>query len=343
MSIEIVSKNFFAREIGVNLDNETISNKEIASLLRLPIASWGLVQRRVVVRYVRKQVDALGLVDPDSEAIGKVLDQMLSIGECQEVRVRGDRYIVPGLPRWISTGEKSGVILGSVKTPSDIKLLKSNNQYDIVTRVSVTTDDDYAALLAAGIQNCTMADCLGPLEYLKHAGRRRGQPIRDDSLSLEDFWEMLVATLHAEGQPIGGESEVRILSGTPGSFFGRSNAPKCEGRWVTEVDDGIWCAYRKGYNTQHWYPVIISVIGDQRFILDLYDNNEWNWSVLARGKAMRQSEQYKRNEKIVKITCPLPKQILSGLDLLGPRTEAWTWEIDETAPDILESFLQMSN
>lgn len=344
MSFEIVNRNFFAREMGIDLDKEIIGNRDVASLLRLPIARWGLVQRRVLVRYTRKQVDVLGLVDPDSEAIGKVLDQMLAIGECQEVRVRGERYIAPGLPRWLSTGDKTGVMLGSVNIPSELKRLKSNSQDDIVIRISVTSDDDHAALLAASIKNCTMTDYLGPLEYLKHASRRIGKPVRDDLMSLEDFWEILVTTLAHEGRPIGDDSDIRILSGTPGSFFGRSNAPKCEGRWTEDSSDGIWCAYRRGYNSQHWYPVIIHIIGNERVILDLYDNDEWKWSLLARGKATGQPEQYKRIGKTIKITSLLPKQILSGLDLLGPRrSDAWTWEINESAPNILESILQISN
>ena len=60
----------------------------------------------------------------------------------------------------------------------------------------------------AGIRETTIGEWLRPLGYLDHAARREGRILRNDEITLPQFWELLEATLADEGLPLGDEAEV---------------------------------------------------------------------------------------------------------------------------------------
>lgn len=335
MSLTLVSRPDFARELGLLTDSGAVAERGIADLLRQPLSRWGLSSRRSVTRFVRAQLEAAGiaeLVQPGE--VGRVLERLQAHGECQEVRVGDDRFLAPCAPRWVPTGEGRGVLLSVSPAPKGVVVLDTTSPDDLVRRIRVADDDDLAALHLGGVRRSSLAEWIRPLHYLRHAGRRRRALVRDDRMPLGAFWELLVDQLAVEGLVLGEDSEVRVLTGAPGSFFGRHDAAECDGRWSREADNGVWCAYRRGYSEQHWHPILLAVDGERRRGLDLYDADEWRWALLARGRAEHADEVVNRGDASVTLSFPPPLQLSAALDLLGHRTRAWGWAVPDDAPEL---------
>jgi len=340
MYLSVISREEYAEELGVVARDGSLIRRNIAKLLREPLSRWGLSPRRALLQFVRDQLEAAGLSEvvqtPD---VRKILNKMLSLGECQQVYVNYEDYVAPCSPRWIPTGAKTGALLSVGSDPAEISVLEQSNQDDIVTRVSVIDEVDEATLHIAGFRRCLIEEWLRPLNYIRHVVRRLGQPVRGDTMPLEAFWELLCVALSRDGSLLGEDAVARILSGPPGTYFGRHNTLNCEGRWTDDAAEGIWCGYRRGYSDAHWHPIIVAIDGKKRRILDLYNVDEWQWALLARGRASGCHEQLVRNGQQIKLTFPAPLQLETAMDLLGPRAGPWTWTVSDGAPDIWSQVL----
>ncbi len=334
MILESIKRDAFAREAGLVTDDGEVSERGLAELLRAPLARWGLSPRAAVLRHARSQLEATGLLERASDLAGKVLGRMVRLGECTEVGIGHERYLAPATPRWIRTGEESAALLSVAPSPEGIvEFCSENGDADIVRRVQIRGEEDLAALRMAGVREIPFGEWLQPYGYLPHAMRRRGCPVRCDEFGLSRFWELLVTEAAGHGLPLGDEGEVRVVAGEPGGFFGRHNAPDCEGRWTNDVPDGVWCAYRRGYSRAHWIPAIVVSDGSQRCTLDLYDGDEWRWALLARGRSSGTDERVERTDAQVRVSFPAPCQLVAAMDILGPRRGAWSWEVSPAAPD----------
>ena len=204
---------------------------------------------------------------------------------------------------------------------------------DLIRRIRVQDDDDLAALHMAGVREISLDEWLQPLGYLRHAARREGRILRSDGVLLSQFWELLEATLVNEGLPLGDDAEVRVVTGEPGTFFGRLYAEHCEGRWSDSTSDGVWCACRRGYGDSHWHPIIMSVNGGERRALDLFDMDEWRWALLGRARRIGPDERIERIDGEVRLSFPAPSQFAAAMDILGPRRASWSWAVGPGAPD----------
>ena len=340
MTLALISREDIALELNLVDEEGALANRGVAELLRQPLSRWGLSPRRAVLRFAREQLDVAGLGEQvTAPEVGKVLDQLQAMGDCQEVSIGHERYVAPCTPRWIPTGEQNGVVLSVDPVPNGVTILEPTSQEDLVRRISVADEDDLTALHLAGVRRCPFDEWFRPLHYLRHWGRRLGCSVWDDALPLDAYWDSLLRSLTQEGLQIGEDAEVRVLSGSPGSFFGHYNSTDCEGRWSPMTEDGVWCGYRRGYGEVHWHPVIIAIDGRERRVLDLYDRDEWCWALLARGRAMGAPEQAYREGAKVKLSFPAPSQLLAAMDLLGPRARGWSWTLSSGAPDIWSRFL----
>ena len=334
MTLMVIGREQLARELGLTAEDGAFMRRGVAGLLRQPLSRWGLSPRRAVLRFAREQLDAAGLIElfPAPE-VGKVLDQLQAMGECQEVSVGRERYVVPSVPRWIPTGDKTGVLLSVGPVPDGLALLEPTSPDDVVRRIRAANEDDLAVLHFAGFRRCSMEEWLRPLHYLRHGSRRLGRLVRQDTLPLDAFWELLVQSLTQDGHLLGEDAEVRVLSGSPGSFFGPHDGVDCEGRWSAAAGDEVWCGYRRGYGDAHWHPVIVSIDGRERRCLDVYDGDEWRWALIARGRAKGASERVKQEGVKVKLSFPAPTQLQTAMDLLGSRDGAWSWSVSQGAPE----------
>lgn len=336
MTFEEITPAQLARERGLVDDEGRPAARGLAELLRAPLAAWGLMRRRDLLRHAKALLDAAGLGAASPE-LRRSLDWLVSLRECEEVVVASERLIAPGEPRWVPTGGGSAALLSAGALPEGIAWAPDLHPQDPVRRVAVSDADARAALQLADIREAPIEEWLRPAGYWRHVARRTGSDVVGaDRLSLEGFWELLEGVLASDGAPLGPESRVRAVCGAPGGRFGRHTAERCEGRWSETPADGVWCAYRGGYNDAHWHPILISVQGERRRALDLFDHDEWRWALLARGHWSGAKEQHRRAHDEVRLGFPAPDQLRAALDVLGPRVGVWRWRIAEDAPDPLE-------
>lgn len=334
MTVDSVEQNAYARRLGVVDRHGRVVQLGLANLLRQPLARWGLSSRAAVVGYARQQLDAAGVRSQASELLPKILSRMVRLGECVEVVVDDSRYIVPSEPRWIRTAKDSGALLGVVNPPDGIEIEEVGGYTeDIVRRIKVRSDDDQTLLRVNGISEASFRDWLRPIEYLSYWDRRKDGIVRTESASLRGFWDLLVGQAGEYAETLSDEAEVRAVVGEVGSYFGRHDTDQCQGRWRHQPPEGCWCAYRRGYGSQHWHPTILIVDGRHRRTMDLHDNNEWRWALLARGYYTCRRERHSLANGIASMTFPAPDQLIAAMDILGSRQQGWTWRVAHTAPD----------
>ena len=335
MKLQTQSRAQLGAQLGY-LDAEgRPSYRAIANLLRAPLRRWGLSQKRTVLDHARTELRAGGVEDVSD--IPHVLQRLIQLGECDDLYIGHEPYLAPAAPRWIPAGDSVSAYLGVTVPPEGISLLDSDHR-DIVRRIRVDTDEEAAVLKIAGVQEVLLAEWLVPPGYLRHASRRMRKPARSDKVSLAGFWELMERALTEEGLPLSDDADVRILGGRPGEFFGRHDSVQLEGRWTTEPGEGLWCAYRRGYGDTQWHPCVIAVAGDGRRALDLYDEDEWRWAVLARGRCVGTEEVVRADGLQVRLTFPAPSQVRAAMDILGRQSGAWTWHVSPDAPDLLRLF-----
>ena len=332
MTLETITRDTYAHELGLIQEDGEISRHSLAGLLRAPLARWGLSPRKEILRYAREQLEAASVLDRAGDPLLNSLDALVRLGECMEVYIGGDRYLAPPPPRWIPTGCGTGALLGVVPVPRGVEELPGAGN-DIVRRIRIGNDEDLDRLHMAGIRQVSIQDWLLPPGYLRYAADREGHLIRNDKISLARFWDLLEGALAKAGQSLDEDARVRAVVGEPGGFFGKIFAETCEGRWTESVPDGIWCASRQGYSSAHLHPILLQVSGPRRRTLDLYDWDEWRWALFARGCRLEEEEQVARRDNEVRMSFPPPLQLASAMDLLGPRRTAWSWEVAPDAPE----------
>lgn len=333
MTVEVITRRQLAEEIKLVGEDGEISERAVAMLLRAPLQRWGLSQERAVLGYVRAQLTAAGF--DGGPIVKRVLERLQGLRECERVSIGDERYVAPGEPRWVMTGKDEAVFLSVAAPPVSIICPEPRNLFDLAQRIHIESDNDLAELELAGAREISIGEWLTPLHFLRHATRRRRRPVRSDEIGLRGFWEILSAALREEGLPLTFDAEVRAVTGTPGSYFGRYDAPDAKGRWSAEPLDGVWCAYRRGYGEQHWHPIILEVDGQERRSLDLFDQDEWRWALLARGHALGKDELLVISDGLLRLTFPAPIQLRALLDLIGAWKDAWTWMWPSGAPDPL--------
>lgn len=331
MRLRTLSRNQLCTELGYLYVEGRLSDRKVADLVRLPLSRWGLSPKRAVLGYVRDQLRVAGIEDVAS--VPTTLQRLVDLGEIEEVYVGNEPYLAPAQPRWIPIGDGVATYLGVSQPPTGLSVIDGDHD-DIVRRLRVGTDEDAVALQLAGIREVLLSEWLAPFGYLSHAARRMRQPARSDSISLRKFWSLLEDGLTAEGLPLGDDAEIRSLGGRPGKFFGRHDTSEPEGRWTTDIQEGTWCAFRRGYGEAQWHPCIIAVSHGGKRALDLYDLDEWRWAVLARGQEVGPEEIVHRHDGTIRLTFPAPKQLRAAMDIVGSPQGAWCWNTNPNCPDL---------
>lgn len=331
MTVDIIGKTELAREFGYVDDAGNPSSRAIAQFLRDALGRWGLSPKRAILRYARDQLRA---GDMPVDSVPEVLERLWARGECAEVVVGYESFVAPAEPRWIAVGGGSAVLLGPLAVPAGLSHRDNPHPDDVSVRVALGSEEMAAALDEAGARQVSLDEWLHPCGFLRHVSRREGSAVRGDQWDLSRFWERLVSAFAEEGLLLGPDAECRALVGPAGSFFGRHAATSVEGRWREQVPDGVWCAYRRGHGDNHWLPTLISVDGDERRALDLFDDDDWRWALLARSKAVGIAEVVHRAGGKERVTWPLPAQLRAAMDIIGVPAGPWCWRVAEDAPDL---------
>jgi hypothetical protein len=331
MTVKTILRTELASELGYVDTDGNPSERAIAQFMRDALGRWGLCPRRALFKHARDQLRA---GDISTDAVPRVFKRLVALGECAEVAVGHEVYVAPAEPRWVAAGGGLAVLLGPTTVPSEALQFATRDPVDVAVRVRLESEEHAAMLVACGARQVSLAEWLHPLGFLRHAVRRAGNAIRSDQCDLATFWERLNMAIGEEGLPLGPDAKVRAVVGDPGGFFGRHTAVTAEGRWQEELPDGVWCAYRKGHGDGHWLPTLISVDGDERRSLDLFDDDEWRWALLARSRAVGPAEVPQRLGNDVVVTWHLPAQLRAAMDIIGIPAGRWRWRIAEDAPDL---------
>lgn len=333
MSVSKMTRDELARRLGYVDTGGAPLIGAIADAQRAALARWGLSPRRAVLEYSRAQLRACN-VDDSAKLTNRALSALISMGECDEVTVIGDDYLAPAAPRWIQVGDGVAAYLSVTGPPPELERLPRGPR-EVARRLRVIDTEHAARLAARGAREVSLEQWLSPHSYLTHAARRLRAPVRADKMTLRDFWELLTSRLRRDGGLISNDATLRVLAGAPGEFFGKHDALSAEGRWVTTPGDGRWCAFRSGYSDAHWHPCLLEVDGDARRVLDLYDQDEWRWAVIACGRHSGLDERLTSSQGVISATTPLPRQLATALDLIGARTSPWSWSAPPGARDPL--------
>jgi hypothetical protein len=250
--------------------------------------------------------------------VAEVIDALIEVGDVTPVRLSGKPSLVLSRPQWIRIAEGDLAFLGQQDAGS--QPIAAINGF--VRRAAATADTanpiDFAAFMGAP-------------GYRRHLARRTSGT--GDS-TLTEFWSILSSAVRHDGQPLDAVL-VRAVIDPPGSNngrFGSHNQPQLSGRWKTAAPDGTWCAVRPGRHPNEWHPILVRVEGTEVTSLDLFDWDEWNWALLARGVANGVPERSIWASGTLSFEHPIPKQFLRGLRLLGvPGKWAWTWQLTNDA------------
>lgn len=331
MSIETLSRAQLASDLEYTDAEGNVSERVIAQFMRDALGRWGLCPKRALLKHAREQLRA---GDVSTDVVPRVLDRLIALTECAEVAVGHEVYIAPAEPRWVASGGGIAVLLGPIAVPCETPRLATVDPGDVAVRIRVENEEQAATLDARGARQVSLAEWLHPLGFLRQAVRRTGDAVRGDLCDLANFWERLVDAVSKEALQLDSDAELRVVTGEPGEFFGRHAAPAIEGRWRNDPPDGVWCAYRRGHGDGHWLPTLISVDGYERRALDLFDDDEWRWALLARSRAVGPAEVCRRSGDEATVTWPLPSQLRAAMDIVGVPSGRWRWRLANDAPDL---------
>lgn len=331
MTVETLTRAQLATGCGYMDVDGNPSERAIAQFMRDALLRWGLCPKRALLKYAREQLRA---GDVPTETVPWVFERLVALGECVEVSVGHEEYVAPSEARWVASGGGLAVLLGPIVVPAETPRLVTVEPRDVAVRIHVESEEQAATLQANGARQVSLAEWLHPLGFLRHIVRRADNAVRSDQHDLTTFWELLVDRVSEEGLQIDQDAELRAVVGEAGGFFGRHTAAAVEGRWQENPPDGVWCAHRRGHGDGHWLPTLVAVEGKERRALDLFDDDEWQWALLARAYAIGPNEVVRRSGGEVAVTWPLPAQLRAAMDLIGIPTAPWCWRVAPDAPDV---------
>lgn len=325
--LEALTPETIRQRLGLAVDNAGApAVGPIAEATRACVHNWRSPARARVTAHLHRQLIAAGFDEEQvRERVSDTIDALIDTGDLTAVRIDGKGSLVLSRRSIISTGDPGDIILGAIGDSTSVR----------------SEPWRYSRIRAGGPEGQStqpFSDWLGPAEYRRHLARRLGGSA-DGTIS--EYWAALASSLQHDGNPLDA-TRLRAVTEPPSaqsSFFGRHNLPAVTGRWTTTVPNGTWCAVRPGRNPSEWHPIIASVAGSQVQALDLYDWDEWNWALLARGRALGAPERSTWQNHNFAFEFPIPKQFVRALRLLGgPGERSWTWRLSEAAYQNFEAW-----
>lgn len=318
-----------ALRVRLGLDGDTAGAPAIGSIAeaaRACVQNWRSPARARVTAYLHRQLIAAGFdEDQVRERVGDVLDALIDIEDFTAIRLDGKASLVLSRRSLVATGGTEDAILGAIGDDTSVGCEPWR-----YTRTRTVAPEEVSAK--------AFSDWLGPAGYRRHLGRRLGGSAGG---TISEYWAALSSSLQHEGNPLDA-TRLRAVVEQPSaqsSFFGRHNLPAVTGRWTTAVPSGTWCGVRPGRNPNEWHPIVATVAGTEVRALDLYDWDEWNWALLARGIAIGAPERSTWQNDILAFEFPIPNQFVRALRLLGgPGQKGWTWRLTEAAHRCFEEW-----
>lgn len=320
--LEALTASDLRGRLGFTGDQDRPHLGPIARAARGCVAVWRTPLRQRVTIYLLRQLVASGFdEEPARELVRTVIDGLIDIGDLTAVRLDGKACLVMSLGTAVRIGPEEVVLLGS--QANDVATDQGSSM-QLARRVASTSSDKIAVWL-------DFSQWLGPAEFLRHLSRRTRT---QGGGTLHEFWACLTSSLRHEGAPLD-RTLVRAVvaaAGDRNAYFGKHNGPTVSGRWSTDLPDGYWCAVRPGRNANEWHPILVEAVGNEVRALDLFDWDEWNWALLARGEVMGPAERAAWDGTTLSFQHPIPDQFARALRLLGGSGErTWAWTLSEVA------------
>jgi hypothetical protein len=322
--LRLVQAGEFRERLGLLVDEAGVPLQgALERLLLLTVHRWRLAERREVLRSVRRQLEVCGCDGPKArERLDRAEQRLLLLTDLEEVTMSGARHLAATEARWVRLTNDVAALTGTLPDlPVGLTPLALPRRFD------PRAPQAAAALHRAGVREVSLQGWLGPSEpeRLTRALQEPGDPER----GVERLWEAWLRRLARDGGPARDASAYRILSGPPGKYFGSGRRAEHMGRWSAPEVDGTWCAIRRGYNSEHWHPVLLEVReGAPHRAVDLSGWDELHWLVLARGLALGAPEKVVLSPGTVRLSFEPPAQLRRVLELLGESTGDWgVWNV----------------
>lgn len=325
--LEALDPSTLRQRLGLEVDHAGLPTVgSVSESARRCIQSWRSPARARVTTYLHRQLGAAGFEQEQlRERVADVIDALIDIGDVTAVRLDGKTSLVSSRKIYVKIGDTACAVLG--EGPDNPPIDRDQRRY---ARLTPSEAQDATQL--------SFSDWLGPAGFRHHLARRSGG--RPDG-TIREYWAVLSSVVRHEGNPLD-PAQLRAVVTPPSdqtSFFGRHSAPGVTGRWALDVPNGIWCGVRPGRNPNEWHPILALVEGAEVHALDLYDWDEWNWSLLARGIAVGSPERSHWHNGVLTFEHPVPAQIIRALRLLGgPGERAWTWWVSEEANNCFDAW-----
>lgn len=331
-----LSPRTLAQQLGITSRDNELSRTGIADLLRTAVARWGVCRRRDLTTYVSRLLLAAELDSEQTHQLVKdVIAELVLLREVEEIRVDGQPFLAPALPRLVRLSTDVGFLAGCIPGAELESLLTAGQAAPRAPLTQRLPDAASTAslvrwvlgkeaLTGVPLPTWSLEDWLGEPGYLRHL-QRRGL---DEVAPLPVLWTHLEESFQASAGPIGDSARVLVIGGQPGEFFGSPLAEQ-RGRWrpADRAQDGLWCgSFRRGFHEGNLAPALVEVRDGQpvRF-MELFDLDELYWALLARGAERQQPELiHARETDVLKQTCRLPRQISTVLRALCT-ADGWTW------------------
>jgi hypothetical protein len=320
MSLEALTDEQVRERLGYGpASDERVQIAPLAAMVRTCVGNWRSPARARVSAYLHRQIAAAGYAEEHArDRVRDVIDALIDIGDLISVRLDGNLSLVRSRATSVLISPRETVLLGE-----DGREMPAAESWRYARSLSRASDD----------RQCERFEqWVGPAEFRSHQSRRSG--VGSATGTIREYWSVLASALRHDGSPIDA-TMVRAVIGPASaqiSYFGRHNLPTVEGRWSSEVPPGIWCGVRPGRNAGEWHPILVQVEDGRMQALDLFDWDEWNWALLARGIAVGPAERSAYSAGVLAFEHPVPRQFIRALRLLGgPGERPWTWRLSEDA------------
>lgn len=344
-----------AAAIGLTEPNGEVTLAHAADHLRLAAARWGPTSRAKLSGHLRTTLRACGL-DPKAHTplIAAAFVQLFELGELVEVDLteedeegedtttdtediddplrpapRPTRRVILAAPtlRLVDLGG-GHLLLGA--HPSARLPIKRFGPPACPAHAArwVTTQAEREHLRLATAYELQPSDWLGPPEALTPLQRRAPDLTAHRCAELlPALWRAVVGGLECHGRPIDEPHRLSVLTAQPGAYFGQPTGPS--GRWrpLRAAPDGSWPAVYLPKNGPR-RPMLVEVQNGKALkVLDLYDEDELRWVILARAASVGEPElarlRLAPEGPTLELTCWVPDQLrrLRSIAVV----EGWRW------------------
>ena len=328
----------------INPDDKTPAPWGIASAIRREVRRRSIVTRRELRLRLEPLVQASGFGDDAWTHIRQVADELVQIGELQELHVDHQRGYAAQTARWVRLSETSAAILGVMETCYD--RLEPEHPLQYVRRFDPRDSEAVQALAERGIYEQTLEQWGGRPDW--------HQSTQEDRLpgTLSGLWSWYIDRLETAGAPLApSDTVVQAVAPKPGDFF-QVPPESNSGRWTSPaiLPHGVYLGAQPGYNERHWKPLLIEVseANSRSLFLDSGTEHETHWDLfcwllMARGTSYPEREQIRVDcrKDLLQLTFPIPKHKQRLLKLYGESLGRWAYHIPDLVTkrdDLREQF-----